>query len=244
MTWKWLLAFTIVVVAIIFVILRLQEPKVDWHALVKWPEAITDWALIATLFVFMWQGSLMVRHAEHFEKLAKATNTQAGLMEDTAKRQLRAYLNVGYAKLYCHADRTVTAAIQVINSGRTPAFGLDGAIFLRFDEYPAKQPGPRPDDISKSISNIGGNGGEYLFHSRHLEVASDVFENIYDILVYPDLVCCVNGFCAYKDIFDESHHLNFQMIVGGPAGIRQHKEKDENGDFISFRYDSTGNEST
>jgi hypothetical protein len=56
-----------------------------------------------------------------------------------------------------------------------------------------------------------------------------------------EIACCVNGYYSYRDIFKDSHYIRFQLIVGGPAGIRKDTDKDGR-EFLVLGNDSEGNE--
>lgn len=55
-----------------------RDDYLPWrYELVTWPEGITAWALIVTLGAFIWQATLMEKHAGHFKDLAEATKDAA-----------------------------------------------------------------------------------------------------------------------------------------------------------------------
>jgi hypothetical protein len=56
-----------------------------------------------------------------------------------------------------------------------------------------------------------------------------------------NLVYCANGDFTYRDIFEEPHWIRFQLILGGPGGVRL--DSDATGQqWASFANDSEGNE--
>jgi hypothetical protein len=56
-----------------------------WYELIRWPEGITTWALVATLGAITWQATLMGTHAEHLKELAAAATDSAKAAKDTAE---------------------------------------------------------------------------------------------------------------------------------------------------------------
>jgi hypothetical protein len=60
-----------------------------WHKFVTWPEGITAWALIFTLFAIASQAWLMRVHAGHLEELARATHEQATIAKNALIAQFR-----------------------------------------------------------------------------------------------------------------------------------------------------------
>jgi hypothetical protein len=170
-----------------------------------------------------------------------ALAVQVWIMRGTAKRQLRAYMVVRSARLYIDEDGTVEAKMEIANCGQTPAFDLQGAHISRFDHYPVQSPGIPPDELRQSQSVIGAGLAFHLLSpcGRHDKGNRD---HLLGKLSAEDklLVYCVNGYYTYRDIFRDTHHLRFQLIIGGPAGVRIDRDKD--GMFAALSNDSAGND--
>jgi len=205
-----------------------------WYVLVAWPDGIGAWAVIVTVIVIGWQSY-------ETRKAAETARSAVRLQEDTAKRQLRAYMVVKNARLFLHPDGAVEPKFELDNCGQTPAYDLQGAHYCRFSSYPVEAPDTPPEGTRKSTSIIGAGRQFYglgcIINYRRMGLAG-----LLNHLGRADFVCCMNGYFTYRDIFREKHYLKFQVIVGGPSGIRQ--DTTEKGEmFACFCNDSTGNES-
>jgi hypothetical protein len=226
-----------------------------WHVLLTWPDGITAWALILTLYVFTWQAVLMRKHAEHFRDLAEKTadtaqaanagvlaaNKAYTLADDTAKRQLRAYISVKDARLVLHEDGQVEAAIEFYNCGQTPAYQLQIAHAHGFSSYPLQKIPDPPVDLRKSNSLVGAGNGFYALMkpAQHLDLDREALLAEFQ---HSNFVFCVRGLCTYRDIFKESHSLRFQLIVGGPSGSARLNTDAEGRLYAALCNDSEGNE--
>lgn len=212
-----------------------------WYILIAWPEGITTWAIIVTGFVIAWQSYETRKAAAATENAVHTADSSLQLQEDTAKRQLRAYMVVKNARLFLHSDGAVEPKFELDNCGQTPAYELRGAAFCRFDNYPVTSPGAPPEGIRKSTSVIGA-GRQFHGLGNIVSYRGMGLTGLLNQLDQPHFVCCMNGHYTYRDIFKEPHCLKFQVIVGGPGGIRQ--DTTEKGElFAVFCNDSTGNES-
>lgn len=210
------------------------ERSLSWIGAFAWPSGVTAWALLLTLLVVAWQSA-------ETRAAARATEESVTLAADTAKRQLRAYMVVRNSRLILHEDGSVEAKMELANCGQTPAYDLRGATHCRFTAYPIHEPKPMPDDLRQSQSTIGAGLAFYLLPPRGRHDGGDR-EHLLGKLSAEggNLVYCVNGYFTYKDIFRNPHWIKFQMIVGGPGGVRV--DADETQQWASFSNDSEGNE--
>ncbi len=183
------------------------------------------------------QTDRMIQHAETQARIAQAS---LELSRDTAKKQLRPYIALKEPRLFLHDDGAVEFALELKNSGQTPAYELEGACLCRFESYPVKSPGDPPAKIRKSRSIIGA-GGTFFVLPDVVPSKSNSIQSLLAGLSSPTFVCCVNGYYTYRDIFKDSHFIRFQLITGGPAGLRH--DTDKNGKlFLVLGNDSEGNE--
>lgn len=141
--------------------------------------------------------------------------------------------------MFIHDDGAVEICLELHNSGQTPAYALEGASRCRFGKYPFSSPGEAPTEIRKSRSVIGA-GAVFFVLPDILPSGARSRKELIDALS-SGLVCCVNGHYTYRDIFRDSHYIRFQLIVGGPVGIRTDSDKDGR-EFLVLGNDSEGND--
>jgi hypothetical protein len=218
-----------------------QQDTPGWYGFFRWPNGTTAWAIILTLLAIAEQTTQTARAAQATEAAVTTADKTFSLQENTAKRQLRAYMVVKNARLFLHPDGTVEPTFELDNCGQTPAYDLQGAHYCRFGSYPVEDVKTPPEGLRKSTSVIGA-GRQFYGLGEVINYRNMGLVGLLNQLGRPDFVCCVNGYYTYRDIFKEEHYLKFQVIVGGPAGIRQ--DTNEKGQvFACFCNDSTGNES-
>ncbi len=198
--------------------------------------------VIATIFA----GVFVCIQAIETRKAAKATvdavkaaETARKLAEDTAKRQLRAYMVVKKVSLFINKDRTTEVKLELSNCGQTPAYDLRGVHTEGFDIYPIKDPGTPLTPVRMS-QNIIGAGLTFRARFKCPESWDDIQAKV--TTASSQTVYRMNGYFTFRDVFKDNHFLKFQMIIGGPAG-KPHIETDKFGaEFVSFLNDALGNE--
>jgi hypothetical protein len=194
-----------------------------------------------TLFAIAEQAQQTRKAAEATQNAVRTADKSLSLQEDTAKRQLRAYMVLRNSRLILHEDGSVEAKMELANCGQTPAYDLRGATYCRFTSYPIQKPKPMPDNLRQSQSTIGAGLAFYLLPPAGRHDAGDREYLIRKLSTDGgNLVYCANGHFTYKDIFQDPHWIKFQMIVGGPAGVRL--DEDNTSQWASFCNDSEGNE--
>jgi len=213
-----------------------------FYEFIRWPEGITALAIILTLGAVAWQSDETRKAAKAAQIAVHTANRSLALQEDTAKRQLRAYLVVRNSRLILHEDGFVEAKIELANCGQTPVHDLRGASLCRFTVYPIRDIMPMPEGLRQSQGNIGAGLAYYLLPPGGRHDGGDREHLIEKLSANGEnLVYCANGYFTYSDIFKDSHWLKFQLIVGGPAGVRL--DSDTGGvQWASFSNDSEGNE--
>jgi hypothetical protein len=205
-----------------------------WFRFFTWPEGVTAWAILLTLLAIAEQTKQTSRAAE-----AAEASVKTGM--DTAKRQLRAYMVMRNSRLILHEDGFVEAKMELANCGQTPAYDLRGATLCRFTTYPIQGPKQMPDNLRQSQSTIGAGLAFYLLPQGGRHDGGDREHLLRKLSTEGgNLVYCVNGYFTYKDIFQDPHWIKFQMIVGGPGGVRM--DSDVTHQWASFSNDSEGNE--
>ena len=198
------------------------------------------YVLIASLTLFA-----ILRQANIMQQQSKAIERQAGLMEDTAKRQLRAYLCVdeacvkitGNANIEGQVYTMLEGQLNIKNGGQTPAYGVRSWIHGSIRPYPEITPvTPPPEGMPRSTAIIPAQGKPHLVPAEGIPVHPQDMAN----LKSPNFAYCVQGEVHYRDIFKDWHCLKVRMFFGGPAGTRM--TKDANGVTLGYLVpDSWGN---
>jgi hypothetical protein len=95
-----------------------------WNKFVTWPEGITAWALIFTLFAIAWQACLMQIHAKHLRSLAEhiAMSERAQVFLYTKKTQLPVLIPIDGPPAQPGEHIFAHCVISLKNFGRTPAY--------------------------------------------------------------------------------------------------------------------------
>ncbi len=181
-----------------------------WARYFTWPEGVGAWAVILTLLAIAWQSVE-----------TRASVTQG---KDTAERQLRAYMVPGRGKLLIREAGVLELRVEIVNSGQTPAYDLQGFVQSGFSEYPVIPPRDASELIEKSKAIVGSgktfHGGGFISQTQ---------AQIQSLRSDSDRVFFVIAGFTYINIFKKSHHLRIQMVLGKRTGIRT--ETDESGNI-------------
>lgn len=209
-----------------------SDSSVKWYTALERPE----WAAVAVAAIGI---GIIAWQSWETRKAAQAAQAAVRLQEDTSKRQLRAYMVLRRARLILHEDGFVEAKLEIANCGQTPAYDLRGVSLCRFTTYPIRNIPPIPEGMRQSQSIIGAG---LAFHvlapgGRHDDGNR---EHLLRKLESGNLVYCANSYYTYKDIFQDSHWIKLQLIIGGPGGVRVDADQVEK--WASFSNDSEGNE--
>jgi hypothetical protein len=232
------------VVATVFALLASSASMTmewSWHDEVLWvANLILAVVGVGGIIVAVLTLVKIERQTKATEYAVKAARDSYTLAESTAKRQLRAYIVVRNAHLILHEDGAVEAKMELVNCGQTPAYELRGGVICGFAVYPIRNVKPFDDEMRQSVSTIGAGLGSWVLYPqwRHDK------ENREYLLRKLDgggsFVYCARGYYVYRDTFNDPHWLKFQLIIGGPAGVRVDSEGIRQ--WASFSNDSEGNE--
>jgi hypothetical protein len=192
------------------------------------PEWVMVWVTIAYVLIAAFTLFAIWRQANIMQQQAKAMVAQAGLMEDTAKRQLRAYLCVDEAcvKITENANiegqvyRMLEGQLHIKNGGQTPAYGVRSWIHGSIRPYPESTPVPPPPEGMPRSTEIIPAQGKRIFIAKEIGESPQIMEN----LKSPNIAYYVQGEVRYRDIFKDWHCLKIRMFFGGPAGTRTTKD--------------------
>jgi hypothetical protein len=178
-------------------------------------------------------------------QLASVTAKEAlELSRDTAKKQLRAYLSVKRARLIITDDGEVRARLEIWNTGQSPANRVRGATYAGLSDYPIPELSPQSEDLLKGTTVLGAGDFHVVPTIPTRDDALDGTELI-NLLRNPEIVYRVTGIYEYLDVFNETHTLKFQLIVGGPPGVAQRLDGGQPGETcFAMAMDQGGNEST
>ena len=196
-------------------------------------------AAVAQIGMFWFQLNFMrkgvegaVLAANAAQAATDATKRAIVLSEDTAQRQLRAYVMVSSAAIEnLSSGRKPTAKLILKNTGQTPAHAVSHWCAAGVAPY------PMPDHIVRALKNH-----EAELSSRPLPPGaeaqswseSDILtEAQYEGLSDGTHALYVVGEIRYTDAFNKPQETDFLLFIGGPGGLT--------GELTSY---TTGNRAT
>jgi hypothetical protein len=160
------------------------------------------------------------------DKLWEAGERQLAHLEDTAVRQLRAYIFPQHTKLM---DFDSNPLVQIIfkNSGQTPAYDTTLWATVAVAKYPLETAPERPSGLNTESEGHVGPGGSFHIGGRcnpamTANERAGVRAGVAAVYVV--------GEVAYRDAFDIPRFTKFCFVYGGPGGL--HPE----GSMASYRY--------
>jgi hypothetical protein len=167
----------------------------------------------------------MRRQRITMERTLVAMRKQIMLAEDTAKRQLRAYLCYRQARVFIESGKA-RIVIELENTGQTPAYDVKGIGSSGFG-VPQLKPAPL-----NSVAIIGA--GKSFALALPIPQWSD---SLLSSATY-----FVKGEMTYLDIFrEEVRTTRFQIGLGAKFGPL-HPETEDGKSFYKVMTDSEGNE--
>lgn len=141
------------------------------------------------------------------ERNAHAAETQVATSQDTAKRQLRAYVLVTNFELISIDDGSAPAMqVHYKNSGQTPALNCNAffqSLFVEGADRNFDLATPlRPGEPSKTVVGPGTEFNEIVPIAK--------FEKMVPLIQQGKWIGFVNGWIRYNDVFGESHTTHFR----------------------------------
>jgi hypothetical protein len=169
------------------------------------------------------------KHALSAVETAEAANA---ISEDTAKRQLRAYIEVrAVYPRELEDGKPVPVCIELANCGQTPARNIAAMGQVFTGEYPLGPGAPQaPDTLPEDPRGSVGPDLPVLLIYRTAQPYSSDFQEHLDSGKFG---VWIHGVVRYEDIFGRRWHTRFNYVCGGRLAK----------DFLFFA-DATGNEST
>jgi hypothetical protein len=204
----------------------------------------TDWSVVVSLIlaaigfvgivVAICTAVIIRRQTKATEDAVEAANKSYTLAEDTTKRQLRAYMNYRQGKIFVVDGKVPRIAIELENTGQTPAYSVQGNCASSFGRRPA--PVVEGADATRSIAVIGARKS-FTFDIPMTGWDSDTIAALSGGALF-----YIAGKFTYLDIFREkTRNISFQIVIGASRGP-MHLEEEEGKWFYRFLTDSEGNE--
>ena len=136
--------------------------------------------------------------------------------EQTAERQLRAYVSVESATITgLQTGFTPTARLRVKNFGQTPAYALTGnggiALGIAFDKLPP----PTSTQPGKTVSGLPIGATTDQFHV----LPAPLTQEMVDLLTNGALTLWVYGSMQYQDAFSRVRTTSYRFQAGGATGV-------------------------
>jgi hypothetical protein len=183
----------------------------------------------------------MNRQAESIEK-------QSGILQDSAQRELRAYINVESGLVRFLGANRYQAEVHVKNFGQTPAHDLE--MWLQVTEpqgYPLKDVETWPVHQTRNRSILPPGAKTILAEVPRSIVPSlpSNFMTGYEIGT-PQKTIFVYGELIYTDAFQQRRSTKYRLMFGGPYPSRARRiKKIQDGVEIEtgvLQWDAEGNE--
>ena len=136
--------------------------------------------------------------------------------EDTAQRQLRAYVSIEHAQITgINNGETPTAQLTVKNSGQTPAYDLIGigGIAMGVSWETLAPPDPQPFEVTQASLAPGAIVNQFNSAPRRLEPGER------EALVNGSRTLWVYGEIRYRDTFNIERFIEYRFQIGGRVGI-------------------------
>lgn len=142
---------------------------------------------------------------------------QINLSEDTAKRQLRAYISVHLKSVESLGDGlNPRVSVTFKNDGQTPAHDVVCHGNIAFQPFPldVELPALDFDGVHRSREPLGP-GSPRTIHEKSICLAPGSVA----LLKAGTWALYAFGEVRYKDIFGESHMTKYRLFMGGEAGM-------------------------
>lgn len=143
---------------------------------------------------------------------------QANIAEDTAERQLRAYVSPSVAWLDVSDDGHVVGHVHTKNYGSTPAINERHWISLWVEKFPLRvELTDAPDDFQMGSAVLGPGGHHEMAHS----LPNPICENIKAEIREGRVAIYVYGKITYDDIYGEPHESRYIYFCTGKEAFEE-----------------------
>jgi len=140
-----------------------------------------------------------------------------GIMRDTARRQLRAYVHVKEGLLK-FSGSTVEGQIHIQNFGQTPAYDVRHWIYVCVERWPLATVLPQPPEDFQMSKGILAPSGKHIMVGQ-LDDDSPAPE--LTLGQNPTRTVYVYGRITYKDAFGDDKYTEYRLTYGGRQAGRK-----------------------
>lgn len=191
-----------------------QEEKREQPKEPFWQRAVDDPVAAFTMALTVFTGILAF--ATFY--LWKSTERLVVGAEDTAERQLRAYVLVDKCRIAdLEVGKEPTARVEIKNFGQTPAYDLTQTCLIRIEGFPLEKEWilkePADGEAAKSIL---GPQGVLITGSRYGALLSQMQ---IDALASGHYAMYVFGRIRYSDAFKQDRSTYYTLFSGGGVGV-------------------------
>ena len=189
------------------------------------------------------------------ERNADAATSHVRVAEDTAKRQLRAYLNIKRVKISDFDNFPLRVDVQIVNHGQTPAYDLQHYFLFLPLPFPAGK--THPPSIEECLPILQKNQGSQ-FPNAPVAKGEMAFAGWNPSLGVPAaeleakkkllfgevqggrVIVHVLGRVIYRDAYGDEHTSDYHVYIGDDIGIRYTIIDGER--IVAFAYWAIGND--
>jgi hypothetical protein len=165
--------------------------------------------------LFFWvQLHLMRKSMKVAEVAATAAERSVETMQDTARRQLRAYVSIDRAWIEFLEPGVPKVTVVVKNAGLTPAHNLRHWIHQWIERYPLTTQLPTPPNGFVTSSSVLGSGATHNMQIKHPQPI--INPSFIDKIGTSEGTIYVYGEIHYKDVFGHEHITKYRLMHGGP----------------------------
>lgn len=157
---------------------------------------------------------------------ASIARDQLEVAQDTAKRQLRAYVHVQSAKPKDICDGCFpTAAITLKNSGQTPAYDWQAGQAIGLFDKDHKVPWPDFDFTTGTRGILApGQTSDFEVTNHKIVLTRESLQALSD----GSLTLFVIGHVRYRDAFGIQRNTKYRYRYGGPVGMTMGQDQEGN----------------
>jgi hypothetical protein len=179
--------------------------------------------------------------ADAAQDAVRSSDKARALAEDTAKRQLRAYICVNTAALELFSPNQPTPIVNFKNCGQTPAYDVRCWIHTWIAHYPLTETLPiPPEDFMMASNTLGPGGTTHMVAPKKAPL--DQFTT--NMLGTATATYFVYGRVTYKDVFGRQWYTNYRLMYGGPREQIDNRKADGKDQVWVLSPDVEGNEAT
>lgn len=144
-------------------------------------------------------------------RLWKATGKLVVGAENTAERQLRAYILHNNDEEMDHNGGRIKVTVRIKNFGQTPAHKLRCWLFMGFYKFPLDVPLDAPDYEKGSLSTLGPTG----IITQTIELPAALNQAEFNAVLKGEGAIYVSGELYYFDVFNVERSTKFRFVSTG-----------------------------